>query len=143
MHDLDEKQESGVAFITGIMGEKFGGAFRDSATSHRFSSDITRMAASWAFHDAWRHEGITRKEKSIAVISALIASRQALELKNHVKIGIANGLSVAELEGLLVQLAPYVGFPCIASAQTAVIEAMREAGVSPDDLHTAEERGLL
>lgn len=143
MAKLDEKQESGVAFISGLMGDKFGDAFRDAATSDRFSSDITRMAAGWAFHDAWQHPGITRKEKSIAIISALIASRQSLELKNHVKLGIVNGLTVAELEGLLVQLAPYVGFPCIASAQTAMIEAMREAGVSPDDVRTSEERGLL
>lgn len=143
MIELDEKQKSGVAFITGVMGETFGGAFGESASSTRFSSDITRMAASWAFHDAWQHEGISRKEKSIAVIAALIASRQSLELKNHVKIGLANGLTVSELEGLLVQLAPYVGFPCIASAQTAIITAMREAGVSPDNLQTSEERGLL
>ncbi|MBH1997666.1 MAG: carboxymuconolactone decarboxylase family protein [Sphingomonadaceae bacterium] len=143
MIELDEKQESGVGFITSVMGDQFGGAFRDSAASGRFSSAITRMAASWAFHDAWQHEGISRKEKSIAVISALIASHQSLELKNHVKIGLANGLTVAELEGLLIQLTPYVGFPCIASAQTAVIAAMREAGVSPDSLQTSEERGLL
>ena len=143
MNQLDEKQKSGVDFITGVMGERFGGAFNEAATSTRFGSDITRMAAGWAFHDAWRHEGITRKEKSIAVISALIASRQSLELKNHVKIGLANGLTVDELEGLLVQLTPYVGFPCIASAQTAVITAMREANASPEDLPTSEERGLL
>lgn len=143
MIDLDEKQQSGVAFISGVMGEDFGSAFRESAASTRFTSDITRMAASWAFHDAWQHEGISRKEKSIAVISALIAARQSLELKNHVKIGLANGLTVSELEGLLIQLTPYVGFPCTASAQTAVIAAMREAGVSPEGIQTSEERGLL
>ena len=143
MKELDDKQTSGVDFIASVMGDRFGGAFRASATSGGFTSDITRMAAGWAFHDAWRHEGITRKEKSIAVIAALITARQSLELKNHVKIGLANGLTVAELEGLLVQLTPYVGFPCIASAQTAVITAMREANVSPEDLETSEERGLL
>jgi 4-carboxymuconolactone decarboxylase len=143
MNQLDEKQKSGVDFITAVMGDRFGGAFNEAATSNRFGSDITRMAAAWAFHDSWRHEGITRKEKSIAVISALIASRQALELKNHVKIGLANGLTVEELEGLLVQLTPYVGFPCIASAQTAVITAMREANILPEDVPTSEERGLL
>ena len=140
---LDEKQESGIAFITSMMGDAFGAAFRAAAEGDAFSSDVTRMAASWAFHDAWRHEGIGRKEKSIAIISALIALRQPLELKNHVKIGIANGLGARELEGLLIQLAPYVGFPCIATAQTAVIEAMREAGVSPEGVRTAEEKGLL
>ena len=143
MAKLDEKQESGVAFITGMMGDTFGEAFRSAASADGFGSDITRMAASWAFHDAWQHQGIARKEKSIAIISALIATRQSLELKNHVKIGIANGLTAAEFEGLLVQLTPYVGFPCIASALTAVIEAMREAGISPDGIQTSEERGLL
>lgn len=143
MAKLDEKQESGVAFITGVMGDEFGSAFRAGATSDGFGSGITRMAASWAFHDAWQHEGISRKEKSIAIISALIATRQPLELKNHVKIGIANGITASELEGLLLQLAPYVGFPCIASAQTAVIEALRDVGLSPDGVRTAEERGLL
>jgi len=143
MTQLDEKQESGVAFITEVMGDSFGAAFREAATADRFGSAIPRMAASWAFHDAWRHEGIDRKTKSIAIISALVAMRQSLELKNHVKIGIANGLTSAELEGLLIQLTPYVGFPCIASAQTAVIEAMREAGISPEGLQTSEERGLL
>lgn len=143
MSDLDAKEESGVAFISGIMGEKFGTAFRDAATAERFGAPITRMAASFAFHDAWQHEGISRKEKSIAVISGLIASRQSLELKNHIKIGIANGLTAQEFEGILIQLTPYVGFPCIASATSAVIEAMREAGISPDGIQTSEERGLL
>lgn len=143
MAKLDDKQESGVAFIGGVMGEKFGDAFREAATADRFASDITRMAASWAFHDAWRHDGITRKEKSLTIISALIAMRQPSELKNHIKIGLANGLTVKEIEGVLIQLTPYVGFPCIATAQTAVIEALREAGVSPEGVKTAEERGLL
>ncbi|AJR23308.1 MULTISPECIES: carboxymuconolactone decarboxylase family protein [Sphingobium] len=142
MAELDEKQKSGVDFISGIMGEGFGNAFREACTADRFGSPIPRMAASWAFHDAWQHQGLAPREKSMAVISALIAMRQSLELKNHVKIGIANGLTAQELEGLLVQLTPYVGFPCIASATTAVIEAMREAGVSPD-VQTAEEKGLL
>lgn len=140
---LDDKQESGVAFISGIMGEKFGGAFREAATADRFGAPITRMAAAFAFHDAWQHEGISRKEKSIAIISTLIALRQPAELKNHVKIGLANGLTAQELEGVLIQLTPYVGFPCIATATTAVTEGLREAGAAPEGLKTAEERGLL
>lgn len=143
MAQLDEKQVSGIAFITQVMGESFGAAFCDAATSDDFGSAITRMAAGWAFHDAWQHPGLERRAKSIAIISALIATRQPLELKNHVKIGIANGLSAAELEGLLIQLTPYVGFPCIASATTAVIEAMREAGISPEGIQTSEEKGML
>jgi 4-carboxymuconolactone decarboxylase len=142
MATLDDKEERGVAFISGVMGEKFGNAFRESAASDKFTSKITRMAASSAFADAWTHEGLTLKQKSLAIISALIAMRQPAELRNHIKLGVVNGLTVAEIEGLLIQLTPYVGFPCIATAQTAVIEALREAGLEPD-ARTSEERGLL
>jgi 4-carboxymuconolactone decarboxylase len=141
--ELDEKEESGVAFISGIMGDKFGSAFREAATTERFGAAITRMAASAAFHDAWQHQGISRKEKSIAVISALIGMRQPSELKNHVKIGLANGLTVAEIEGILIQLTPYIGFPASATAGTAITEALRDAGALGSNEKTSEERGLL
>jgi len=140
---LDEKQQSGVAFIGGVMGDKFGEQFRQACEGDAFGSPITRNAASACFHEAWQHPGLTRKEKSIAIIGMMIALRLPAELKNHVKVGLANGLTVAELEGILVQVAPYVGFPCVAPSITAVVEAMREAGVSPEGLKTAEERGLL
>jgi 4-carboxymuconolactone decarboxylase len=140
--ELDEKGQRGVDFIAGIMGEQYGNAFREAATSSRFGSPITRMAASHAFADAWGHPGLERKEKSLVVIAALIALRQTAELRNHIKIGAANGLTVAEMEGILVQLTPYLGLPAIATATTAVIEALREIGMDPD-VPTSEERGLL
>ena len=86
------------------------------------------MALEYAFADAWGREGLPRREKSLLIIGALIALRQSSELKNHVKIGASNGLSVKDFESIVVQLAPYVGFPCIATATTAVIEALRAAG---------------
>lgn len=143
MAKLDEKQESGVAFITSVMGEKFGEQFHSACTGDAFGAPITRNAATACFHEAWQHPGLTRKEKSIAIIGMMIALRLPAELKNHVKVGLANGLTVAELEGILVQVAPYVGFPSIAPSMTAVVEAMREVGVSPEGLQTAEERGLV
>jgi 4-carboxymuconolactone decarboxylase len=142
MSKLDQKAETGLELISGIMGPKFGEAMRTASESDQFGSDITRMALSFAFADAWGREGIDRRSKSMVVIAALIALRQSKELKNHVKIGLANGLSISDFESILVQLTPYVGFPCIATAMTEVVEALREAGRDPG-AKTSEERGLL
>lgn len=142
MPKLDQKSERGLEFIAGVMGPEYGATMRAAAEADTFASDITRMALGFAFADAWSREGLDRKSKSLVVVAALIALRQEKELKNHVKIGVANGLSMAEFEAVLVQLTPYVGFPCIASATTAVIEALREAGHDPA-VKTSEERGLL
>ena len=142
MSKLDEKTERGAAVIGEMMGPKFAEKMIENATSGQFGSDISRMALDYSFADSWGREGLPRREKSLVIIAALIAMKQPAELRNHVKIGVANGLTVADFESLLVQLSSYVGFPCIASAQTAVIEALREAGHDPN-VKTSEERGLL
>jgi 4-carboxymuconolactone decarboxylase len=139
---LDEKSEHGLAVIGDMMGPEFAGKLRASATSGKFGSPISQMAIHYAFSDAWGRVGLEKKEKSLIVIGILIAQRQTAELKNHVKIGVANGLTVKDLEETLIQAAPYVGFPCVATAMTAVIEALREIGLDPN-VKTSEERGLL
>jgi 4-carboxymuconolactone decarboxylase len=142
MSKLDEKTERGAAVIGEMMGPKFAEKMIENATSGQFGADISRMALDYSFADSWGREGLPRREKSLVIIAALIAMKQPAELRNHVKIGVANGLTVADFESLLIQLSSYVGFPCIASAQTAVIEALREAGHDPN-VKTSEERGLL
>ena len=142
MAELDQKAEKGLDVITGMMGTKYGDALRTAAQADDFASDLTRMALSFAFADAWGREGFDHRSKSLVVISALIALKQSKELKNHVKIGLTNGLTISDFESILVQLTPYVGFPCIATARTDVVEALREAGRDPAT-QTSEERGLL
>src|SRR5688572_1992068 len=132
MSKPDEKTLRGAAVIGEMMGPEFAQKMIENATSGQFGADVSRMALDYSFADSWGREGLPRREKSLVVIAALIAMKQPAELRNHVKIGVANGLTVADFESLLLQLASYVGFPCIASAQTAVIQALREAGQDPD-----------
>lgn len=139
---LSKKSEHGLSVIGDMMGEDYGAKLRAAAMSGKFASAITNMAIEYSFADSWGREGLSRKEKSLLIIGILIALKQPSELKNHVKIGAANGLTIPEFESLLIQASSYVGFPCIASATTAVIEALREIGMDPD-VKTAEERGLL
>ena len=142
MSELDAKSERGLAVISEMMGETFGARMREHATSGRFGADIARMALDFSFADSWGREGLARRDKSLVILGALIALRQPAELKNHVKIGVANGLTVSELEAVLVQACSYVGFPSIATATSAVIEALREIDLDPN-VQTSEERGLL
>ncbi|MEJ0045193.1 MAG: carboxymuconolactone decarboxylase family protein [Rhodospirillales bacterium] len=140
--ELGEKSEHGLAVIAEMRGQNFSDTLRASATSGKFGSAITRMALDFSFADSWGRDGLARRDRSLVIIGALIAMRQPLELKNHIKIGVANGLTLREIEEVLVQATSYVGFPCIATAMTAVIEALREIGMDPN-VQTSEERGLL
>lgn len=139
---MDEKSERGLEVIGGMMGEKFSEGLRAAATSGKFGSAIAQMAIEYAFADVWGRPGLEKKQRSLVVIGVLIAQRQTSELKNHIRIGVANGLTAQDIEEVLIQALPYVGFPCVASATTVVIETLRELGLDPD-ARTAEERGLL
>jgi len=142
MDELSKKSERGLQVIGSMMGPQYEAGLRASATGDHFGAVVSRMATEFAFADAWGREGLARREKSMLVIGILIALRQPAELKNHIKIGVANGLTVDDVENLMIQATPYVGFPAIATAQTAAIEALREIGVDPQ-VKTSEERGLL
>jgi 4-carboxymuconolactone decarboxylase len=140
--EISEKSERGLTVIGEMRGQQFSDALREAATSEKFASAITRMALDFSFADSWGRDGLAKRDRSLVVIGVLIAMRQPLELKNHIKIGVANGLTMREIEEVLVQATSYVGFPCIATATTAVIEALREIGMDPN-VQTSEERGLL
>lgn len=140
--NVEEKRAYGAQVFGEMMGEDLRAALVAQAESTGFGSQISRMALDYAFADVWGAEGLLRKERSLVVIGVLIATRQTQELRNHIRIGIRNGLTVAELEQVLCQCLPYLGFPAVASATTVVIEVLRELGLDPNQ-KTAEERGLL
>jgi alkylhydroperoxidase/carboxymuconolactone decarboxylase family protein YurZ len=55
-----------------------------------------------------------------------MALRQADEIKHHVRIALANGLTRQELEEVLYMSVPYAGFPAANTAKNAMLEALRE-----------------
>jgi len=138
-HDLTTR---GLEVFGELMGEGAVAKMQEGIASGHFGSPIGELATHYAFASVWGRDGLERKQRSLVVIGVLIAQRQLLELKNHVRIGIRNGLSVREIEEALIQTTPYVGFPAVASATTAIIEVLRELGLDVQT-RTAEERGVL
>ena len=139
---MDERSEYGLKVFGEIMGEDKAAGLRAAANGTGFASGIGRLAIGQAFADVWGRDGLERKQRSLVTLAILIATRQTLELKNHVRIAVRNGLTVRELEEVLFQAIPYLGFPAVASATTVMIETLRELGLDTES-KTSEERGLL
>ena len=139
---MSTARERGVQVFREIMGDQRAQALQAAAESNEFGAGVAGLALDYAFGSVWARPGLERKQRSVLTIGMLIASHQILELKNHVRIGVTNGLTVRELEEILIHAAPYIGFPAVASATTAVLEVLRELGLDTRT-QTAEERGLL
>jgi len=139
---MDDVRERGLTLFTEIMGADRGAAMREVVAGEGFGTGMAQLATDFAFGSVWARDGLTRKQRSLVTLGILIALRQPSELKNHVRIAIANGLTAREIEEVVIQATPYTGFPATASAGSAVLEVLREAGLDSVE-RTAEERGML
>lgn len=138
---MRDDTERGLALFARMMGRARADGLEAAMASGAFGSSIASLATDFVFGQVWSRDGLDPKQRSLVTIGILIAQRQSAELRNHVRIGVANGLSAGELEEVLVQAIPYAGFPAVALAMTAVLETLRELGL--DISPTSEERGLL
>jgi 4-carboxymuconolactone decarboxylase len=68
--------------------------------------------------------------------------RQPHEFAIHMWAGLNNGLTLKEIEEVLIQALPYVGYPAIATALTAAAEVIKEHGLDVDENYIGP-RGLL
>lgn len=132
----------GLEVFTEIMGDAAAEQMKAGIESEGWTAAISQLATDFAFGSVWARDGLERKQRSLVTIGVLIAQRQPAELKNHIRIALRNGLTPQEIGEAVVQTIPYVGFPAVASATTAVIEVFREQGVDTTT-RTSEERGLL
>ena len=59
----------------------------------------------------WSRPQLSRRDRSLLVISVLAAQARDEELVLHTQIGLRNGLTQVEIEEILLHIAAYAGFP--------------------------------
>lgn len=74
------------------------------------------------FGDVWARPQLSRRDRSLATVSALIAMNRPDQLRSHLALAKQNGLTEEELSETITHLAFYAGWP----------SAMSAAGVAKD-----------
>jgi 4-carboxymuconolactone decarboxylase len=128
--ECDARIDAGRKVVREMLGEGFLAAMDAHVESGSFGADVGRMAFGSAFADAWARDGLTRRERSLVVMGVLISLRTPAELKNHVRAALNNGCTVREIEEVMIQTVPYVGFPSVSVALHAAIEVLKEQGLA-------------
>jgi 3-oxoadipate enol-lactonase/4-carboxymuconolactone decarboxylase len=110
-----------------VRRQVLGDAHVDRAITR--TTDLTRdfqdFITRYAWGDIWTRPGLARRDRSIAVLTALIAGRHFEELEFHLRAALTNGLTRDEIIEVLLQSAVYVGVP---AANTAFGVANRVLG---------------
>lgn len=138
---MDSAKDAGRKIVREMMGEDFLKGMEDHAAAADFGSAAAELALKNVFGDIWARPGLDRRSRSLVTLGILVAQGQPEELKNHIRIGLANGLTPTEIEEVLMQGIPYSGFPAYSVASRAALEVLKEQGLSVAT--SAEERGLF
>jgi len=77
------------------------------------------------FGDIWERPGLSKRDRSLATVSALIAMNRPEQLRTHLALGLLNGLTQQELSELITHLAFYAGWPNAVSATGVAREALQ------------------
>ena len=72
------------------------------------------------FGDVWARPGLSKRDRSLATVAALIALYRPDQLKGHLWRALDNGVTREELSELFTHLAFYAGWP---AAMTAALIA--------------------
>ena len=126
---MSQLTESGLKLYAELRGHERAEHMRNAIESEDFGAAMTTLAMDFVFGSVWMRGGLDRKSRSLVTIGILIALRQSEELKNHIRIGITNGLTVREIDEALTHAAVYAGFPAAHSAYNVTKEVLRELGL--------------
>ena len=68
------------------------------------------------FGEVWERPGLSKRDRSLITVAALVAGYRHNELPGHARRALANGVTRAELVELVTHLAFYGGWPVANSA---------------------------
>ncbi|WP_043671616.1 bifunctional 3-oxoadipate enol-lactonase/4-carboxymuconolactone decarboxylase PcaDC [Streptomyces xylophagus] len=97
---------------------------RQTAFTARFQDFISR----YAWGEIWTDPTLTRRERSMVTLTALIAHGHYDELAMHVRAARRNGLTAEEIGAVLMQSAVYCGVPAANSAFAVAQRVLGEEG---------------
>jgi len=87
----------------------------------------------FALGDIWSRPGISRRDRSLIVISILASLNQLTQLKSHVQGAINHGMTPEEVREVMIHLCGYAGFPRALDAMRVTNESLAEMGHAPKD----------
>jgi 4-carboxymuconolactone decarboxylase len=78
------------------------------------------------FGDIWERPGLSKRDRSLITVSALIAMNRPEQLRSHLELGRKNGLTEAEVVEVITQLAFYAGWPNAITAVSVAREVFQK-----------------
>jgi 4-carboxymuconolactone decarboxylase len=81
-----------------------------------FNPKLAELTDDVLFGDDWERKGLSKRDRSLVTVAALVALYRPEQLRGHLKRALDNGVGREELVELITHLAFYSGWPTAMSA---------------------------
>ena len=105
----DERRTQGMKVRREVLGNEHVDKAVDATTE--VTADFQDLITRYAWGEIWSRDGLARRDRSIAVLSSLIALHHWEELPMHLRAALTNGLTRDEIIEVILQSAVYAGVP--------------------------------
>jgi 4-carboxymuconolactone decarboxylase len=111
-----------------VRREVLGDAHVDRAVAGitQVTADFQDFITRYAWGEIWSRPGLSRAERSMVTLTALIVLRQDEELAMHLRAALRNGLSPEQISEVLLHTAVYAGVPAANRAFAVAARVLAE-----------------
>lgn len=98
---------------------------------------LEAYAQKFIVDDLWKRPGLSRRDRGIVTVAALIARDQTVELPHYLALALDNGVKPSEISEMITHLAFYTGWANAMDAIPAVREVFKGRNIGADQLPPA------
>ena len=120
----EERREQGIAVRRAVLGDAH--VDRSVRNTTGFTAPFQDWITRNAWGEIWSRPGLSRPERSIAVLTVLAALQHEDELHMHVKAALRGGLTEEQIQEVLLQVGLYAGVPVANRAFAIASRAIEE-----------------
>ncbi len=125
---MDDTQRAAQGMT--VRREVLGDAHVDRALAGttEFTRDFQDFITRYAWGEIWSRPGLSRAERSMITLTALVVLRQEEELAMHLRGALRNGLTPDRIAEVFLHVSVYAGVPAVNRAFAVAQRVVAEGG---------------
>jgi 4-carboxymuconolactone decarboxylase len=126
-----DRRAQGQENFTRLFGERFVASMAAERNQKAFGWSVADHSIESCFASIWGREGLDWRSRSMVSIAMLIVLGDPAPLKTYVRVGLRTGVTIGEIEEIIVHAIPYVGYSRAGAAVRAAREALADDSIIP------------
>ena len=119
--------EAGLKVRREVLGDEYVDRAFEGVTD--FDREFQEFVTAVAWGQVWTRDGLSRRDRSLLNLGMLAAAGKTTELATHIRAGLGNGLTPAEISEIIRQVAVYCGAPAALEAMRIAKQVLRDQGI--------------